>query len=153
MYSKFLQKYSFYNIKCKVLSEILVISNRRFKYVHMHINTSDNMPGFDGTGPRGFGPMTGGGRGFCTGYFPPTYPYLQYPLNRFYPPVPQGMAPTTTLPRVFPSVNPSGLAPASFTTPFGLNYNKEQEIQMLKQQVTTLESQLKSLKQRLGELK
>lgn len=24
------------------------------------------MPGFDGTGPRGVGPMTGGGRGFCT---------------------------------------------------------------------------------------
>ena len=23
------------------------------------------MPGFDGTGPRGGGPMTGGGRGFC----------------------------------------------------------------------------------------
>ena len=23
------------------------------------------MPGFDGTGPRGAGPMTGGGRGFC----------------------------------------------------------------------------------------
>jgi hypothetical protein len=23
------------------------------------------MPGFDGTGPRGEGPMTGGGRGFC----------------------------------------------------------------------------------------
>jgi len=23
------------------------------------------MPGFDGTGPRGLGPMTGGGRGFC----------------------------------------------------------------------------------------
>ncbi len=23
------------------------------------------MPGFDGTGPRGFGPMTGGGRGYC----------------------------------------------------------------------------------------
>lgn len=26
------------------------------------------MPGFDGTGPRGLGPMTGGGRGFCAGY-------------------------------------------------------------------------------------
>ncbi len=31
------------------------------------------MPGFDGTGPRGEGPMTGGGRGYCplpyeTGY-------------------------------------------------------------------------------------
>jgi len=23
------------------------------------------MPGFDGTGPRGMGPMTGGGRGVC----------------------------------------------------------------------------------------
>jgi len=23
------------------------------------------MPGFDGKGPRGLGPMTGGGRGFC----------------------------------------------------------------------------------------
>lgn len=24
------------------------------------------MPGFDGTGPRGMGPRTGGGRGFCS---------------------------------------------------------------------------------------
>ena len=24
------------------------------------------MPGFDGTGPMGMGPMTGGGRGFCS---------------------------------------------------------------------------------------
>jgi hypothetical protein len=23
------------------------------------------MPGFDGTGPRGQGPLTGGGRGYC----------------------------------------------------------------------------------------
>jgi hypothetical protein len=26
------------------------------------------MPGFDGTGPAGMGPMTGGGRGFCNPY-------------------------------------------------------------------------------------
>jgi hypothetical protein len=25
----------------------------------------ENMPGFDGTGPMGMGPMTGGGGGFC----------------------------------------------------------------------------------------
>jgi len=25
------------------------------------------MPGFDGTGPRGMGPMTGRGAGYCTG--------------------------------------------------------------------------------------
>ncbi|NQT56445.1 MAG: DUF5320 domain-containing protein, partial [Desulfobacteraceae bacterium] len=32
------------------------------------------MPGFDGAGPSGMGPMTGGGRGYCnpsqTGYGP-----------------------------------------------------------------------------------
>ena len=26
------------------------------------------MPGFDGTGPRGQGPFTGGARGYCVGY-------------------------------------------------------------------------------------
>lgn len=26
------------------------------------------MPGFDGTGPAGMGPMTGGGRGWCSPY-------------------------------------------------------------------------------------
>ena len=41
------------------------------------------MPGFDGTGPRGMGPMTGGGRGFCRppgsyrgyGFLPASYGY------------------------------------------------------------------------------
>ena len=27
------------------------------------------MPGMDGTGPMGLGPMTGGGRGWCNPYF------------------------------------------------------------------------------------
>ncbi|HPZ07087.1 MAG TPA: DUF5320 domain-containing protein [Candidatus Eremiobacteraeota bacterium] len=30
------------------------------------------MPGFDGTGPQGMGPRTGGGRGYCP---PPPYDY------------------------------------------------------------------------------
>lgn len=29
------------------------------------------MPGFDGTGPRGQGSFTGGGRGYCVDYFTP----------------------------------------------------------------------------------
>ena len=29
------------------------------------------MPGFDGTGPRGQGSFTGGGRGYCADYFTP----------------------------------------------------------------------------------
>ncbi|MEW6615812.1 MAG: DUF5320 domain-containing protein [Thermodesulfobacteriota bacterium] len=37
------------------------------------------MPGFDGTGPRGLGPMTGGGRGFCNPNFAGRRdPYMGY---------------------------------------------------------------------------
>jgi len=54
------------------------------------------MPGFDGTGPRGMGPMTGGGRGWCNPYAtrfagysrvlpptrPPTGPTYAYAFGR-----------------------------------------------------------------------
>lgn len=30
------------------------------------------MPGFDGTGPQGNGPFTGGGRGYCAVAYPPS---------------------------------------------------------------------------------
>jgi len=50
------------------------------------------MPGFDGTGPLGQGPLTGGGRGFCvapvgyTGNVPVDYDGIQeYPVNPGYP--------------------------------------------------------------------
>ena len=50
------------------------------------------MPGFDGTGPLGQGPLTGGGRGFCvvpagyTGNVPVGYDGIQgYPVNPGYP--------------------------------------------------------------------
>jgi hypothetical protein len=46
------------------------------------------MPGFDGTGPRGMGPMTGGGRGFCATPLRPVWPgyawtgrYMPYPYT------------------------------------------------------------------------
>ncbi|MBD3378961.1 MAG: hypothetical protein GF408_00670 [Candidatus Omnitrophica bacterium] len=40
------------------------------------------MPGFDGTGPRGMGPMTGGGRGYCA--VPAGQGYSRYPAGRPY---------------------------------------------------------------------
>lgn len=50
------------------------------------------MPGFDGTGPRGAGPMTGRGMGYCAmpigGGYLPAYGYAGiwgYPLNVAYP--------------------------------------------------------------------
>jgi hypothetical protein len=36
------------------------------------------MPGFDGTGPAGMGPMTGGARGWCNPYGAPYGPYTPY---------------------------------------------------------------------------
>jgi hypothetical protein len=55
------------------------------------------MPGFDGTGPAGMGPMTGGGRGWCNPYgsfypgygpYPAPYPYQPYtPMGTGYAPV------------------------------------------------------------------
>ena len=42
------------------------------------------MPGFDGTGPQGRGPLTGGGRGFCVVPISPSSPI--YTGKRDYPP-------------------------------------------------------------------
>ena len=36
------------------------------------------MPAFDGTGPAGMGPMTGGGRGWCNPYSSPYAGYGPY---------------------------------------------------------------------------
>jgi hypothetical protein len=49
------------------------------------------MPGFDGTGPAGMGPMTGRARGWCNPYGPPYARYGSYnlpyaiPANPIYP--------------------------------------------------------------------
>jgi hypothetical protein len=42
------------------------------------------MPGFDGTGPAGMGPMTGGGRGWCNPYSPFYAGYGPYPAPYAY---------------------------------------------------------------------
>ena len=39
------------------------------------------MPGYDGTGPRGMGPMTGSGRGYCA--MPAERPVGNMPAGRF----------------------------------------------------------------------
>jgi len=111
------------------------------------------MPGFNGTGPRGLGPMTGGRRGFCTGYFPTPYPYYAprpYPnygfSSSYGPPYPS----TTVLPTTPPTVTPYVRTP--FGATFVPTYSKEQERLMLEQQVQMLESQIEALRKRLGEL-
>lgn len=85
------------------------------------------MPGFDGTGPNGIGPMTGGGRGFCSswgigarGYALPRTPYTypRYGAYGFRPFVPQ--------------------------------MSREQELEFLKGQVEALRNGLKQLETEIG---
>jgi hypothetical protein len=88
------------------------------------------MPGFDGTGPNGMGPMTGGGKGFCSPWganrrnyaFPRWAPYT-YPRYRAY----------------------------SFS-PFVPRMSREQELEFLKGQADALRDELKQLETEIGKL-
>ena len=88
------------------------------------------MPGFDGTGPNGTGPMTGGGRGFCSpwrtgmrNYSIPrwaSYTYLRYGAYGF----------RAFVPRM----------------------SREQELEFLKGQAEVLRGELKQLETEIGNL-
>ena len=93
------------------------------------------MPGFDGTGPMGMGPLTGGGRGFCSpwgigaqrtyGFPRPTgYAYRYYGPGSSFP----------------------GIAP------FAPHISREQEIDFLKSEAEALKEHLKELESRIGQL-
>jgi len=104
------------------------------------------MPGFNGTGPRGMGPMTGGGRGFCSpwgigatsagygisqrvGYGYPRYGWAGAP-HPFYG------VPTS--------------APAAI--PFAPQMTREQEIGFLKNQAQAMRGQLEQIEARARDL-
>ena len=81
------------------------------------------MPGFDGTGPRGMGPMTGGGRGFCAVPLPVNWPILS------------GRA----------VYHPYGL-------PFVPQMTREQELDFLKTQAQAARDQLKQIEAQIQQL-
>jgi hypothetical protein len=56
------------------------------------------MPGFDGTGPAGRGPMTGGARGWCNPYSAPAAGYRPYRAPYPFPARPN-RAPGLAVPR------------------------------------------------------
>ncbi len=88
------------------------------------------MPGFDGTGPNGMGPMTGGGRGFCN-------PWGGRP-GRYALPWQAGYA--------FPRYGAYGFSPMA------PQVTREQEIEFLKSQAETLRGELKELENEIGKL-
>ncbi|RLC94324.1 MAG: hypothetical protein DRI40_07510 [Chloroflexi bacterium] len=106
------------------------------------------MPGFDGTGPRGMGPMTGGGRGFCS-------PWGIGAAFR------AGMArpwPAQYLPYAGPGPVPyPGYAPGwqwsnPAMNPYAPQMTRQEELELLRSQAQTLGQQLQQIQQRLQEL-
>jgi len=107
------------------------------------------MPGFDGTGPRGMGPMTGGGRGFCSpwgrgaglrGRRAPLYASAAYPFYGMPGPMPsyEGYA-------AQPWVNPGA-------NPYAPQITKEQELDFLRSQADMIKGQLEQIETRINEL-
>ena len=98
------------------------------------------MPGFDGTGPRGMGPMTGGGRGFCALPLPPARP--TYGGGGAYPPygVPWGM----------PYYGAGSTAPGA--GPFVPQMTHEQELDFLKNQAQAMRGHLEQIETRIKKL-
>ncbi|OPY04864.1 MAG: hypothetical protein A4E67_02197 [Syntrophaceae bacterium PtaB.Bin038] len=98
------------------------------------------MPGFDGTGPRGMGPMTGGGRGFCASAFGVGRPLAGARMffgrgggrgwrNRYYA---------------------TGLTRWQRWAPWGIPPTAEDEKQALKSEADFLRSRLQVLEERLA---
>ncbi len=98
------------------------------------------MPGFNGTGPWGMGPMTGGGRGFCspwgTGAVSRPYGRSQgrgYGYHHRGYGYPYYGAPTTAV-------------------PYASSMTREQELDLLKSQAQAVKSQLEQIESRIEQL-
>lgn len=106
------------------------------------------MPGFDGTGPRGEGAMTGGARGFCnTGY------------GGYYPGYGRGYG--LGWGRGFRGGAGSGFGPGrgygwrgAYPPPYAGPYamNREDEIGLLKEQAEMLKANLDAISKRMKDL-
>jgi hypothetical protein len=114
------------------------------------------MPGFDGTGPRGMGPMTGGGRGFCNplwtgpwGGVNPWPGYRGYSPSRGYGHGPYPWGPG----RYWPSAwsQPSA---APWYTPPGPTYGASPgvELDFLTNQASMLQQQMDQIQKRIEEI-
>jgi len=87
------------------------------------------MPGFDGTGPGGMGPITGGGRGFCN----PGSAWNRY-----------------RLPRRFGYASPQRGRFAEWPAVAPVDW--DEELQILKRQATNLKRDLEGIDERINEL-
>ena len=96
------------------------------------------MPGFDGTGPRGMGPMTGGGRGFCS-------PWGIRAVRRGY-----GIPPRVGY--NYPYYGGATPYPSYGEAPFVPQMTRQQELNSLKNQADMLKGHLEQVEARVREL-
>ncbi len=112
------------------------------------------MPGGDGTGPAGMGPMTGRAAGYCAGYPAPGYAN-RFPGRGFGPGFGRGMG--FGAGRGWRSFwgarrNMYNAAMAPYDAPFSGGLTRNEEVDMLKGQADHFEETLSSIKKRISEL-
>ena len=95
------------------------------------------MPGFDGTGPRGMGPMTGGGRGFCAIPLPGVYAR-------------RAAYPSYGMPWSTPYYGAGPAVPGA--VPFAPQMIREEELDLLKNQAQVMRKQLEQVEARIQQL-
>ena len=109
------------------------------------------MPGGDGTGPGGMGPMTGRAAGYCAGYSVPGYTNPTTGRGRFGYGL--GFGGGRGLGRGF------GWRGAAYGAPYGGGYpyaqevTPQQETDMLKEQSKAIGEELEAINKRISELK
>ena len=108
------------------------------------------MPGFDGTGPRGMGPRTGGGRGFCPPSWPGASPFGAWSRG------PWPTAPVIQAPYPFYSATRGipyyGATATPGAVPYAPQMTKEQELDFLKSQAEVMRGQLEQIESRTRDL-
>jgi len=114
------------------------------------------MPGLDGTGPMGMGPMTGGGRGLCNplwaGDWRGVNPWLRY--RGYSPWLGLGYAPYPWRARRFWQSGWSQPLGAPWYGPAGPAYSASpgQELDSLKNQALVLQQQMDQIQKRIEEI-
>ncbi len=125
------------------------------------------MPGFDGTGPRGMGPMTGGGRGFCSPWglgsaygfgrgmpYPMAgqRPWYGVPYGSFYGGTSYAGATPYRYGGGLPGAMPGPLLNVPGANPTASPMSGAQELDFLKGQAQAIKSQLELITNRIEEL-